>query len=139
MGLPPRRLLGWEPRTWSTTLPDGRVETVREPEWDWADRIIVTEWLTLSERLCPKCGRPVALHLAEAKEQADAGAVDPVEAAAMNNYGSAFLTCPATVALDHAQVAQDDADKDARKKGLDPERARHWMTTRFDEPLPRFD
>ena len=100
------------------------------------DRHIITEWERLHERLCPQCQRPLALHRAEVSERGDA--LDPNQAAS-ENYGVAFLTCPATLAEDRAQAAQAKADKPAHDAGLHPERARTWMTIRSDEQVPTFD
>ena len=135
MGIPPRRLLGWEPASRSWT-EDGITHTRSEPEWDEIDQTIVTEWLRLNERLCPQCRRPLSLHKAEVAECADAP--DPTVAAS-TNYGAAFLTCPATIALDQAQANVEKADEPQRRQGLHPERARNWLTWRSDEGQPTFD
>ena len=134
MGIPPRRLLGWEPasRSW---IEDGITHTRSEPEWDEIDQTIVTEWQRLNERLCPQCRRPLSLHKAEVAECSEAA--DPNEAASAN-YGVAYLTCPATLALDRAQAAMEQADAAARAQHLHPDRARTWMTWRTDEGPPVF-
>lgn len=135
MGIPPRRLLGWEPASRSWTV-NGVTHTVTEPEWDWVDQAIVCEWLRLNERLCPQCHRPLSLHKAEVADHADTA--DPNEAAA-GNYGTGFLTCPATIALDRAQAQVEKSDEPLRKQGLHPDRARNWLTWRHDEGRPIFD
>ena len=135
MGIPPRRLTGWEPATTSWTL-NGATHTTREPEWDWIDRGIIAAWQRLNERLCPQCKRPLSLHKQESAHHA--AAHDPDEAAS-RAYGVAYLTCPATLAIDRAQAQQDKADEPKRRAGLSPDRARTWMSFRADEGLPDFD
>lgn len=122
----------------SRPQPDGSTITEREPEWDVWDRTIVREWLRLKERTCPQCGRPLTLHKQETDEARESGATDP-NAAAAGHYGVAALVCPATIALDRAQAKQHDKDKAEIEKGLSPDRARHWLTIREDEPQPTFD
>lgn len=136
MGIPPRRLLGWEPasRTWKAR---GVRHTVSEPEWDWIDRAIIREWQRLADRLCPQCGRPLALHRAEVEAAREAGAHDP-DTEASHGYGVAFMTCPATLALDRAQAAAESADEPLRQRGLHPDRARRWLTYTAAEGIPDF-
>lgn len=108
----PRRYAGWEPSTTTSSLPDGRTRTVREPEWDWIDRAIVNAWLSLQRDLCALCGRPLAVH-----EDDDEG-----------DYDTGYFTCTATLALDKAQARRHEEDAPERKRGHNPERARQWVT-----------
>lgn len=113
----------------------GRTVSRPEPEWDWKDRLILTEWERLHERLCPQCQRPLAVHAAETAECADDP--DPNSAAAAR-YQAAYLTCPATLALDRAQQRVHEADKPALDRGFQPDRARSWFSVRDDEQMPSF-
>ena len=61
--------------------------------------------------------------------------------AAAAHYAAAFLTCPATLALDAQQVLKrnEATEEAARKAGYDPERSRSWITIREGEEPPTFD
>lgn len=84
----------------------------------------------------------MALHKAETDELLEQGIpAEQVNQAAANLYAPAFLTCPATLAVDAAQTEhrKGHADEQARKAGLEPERARSWITIREGEQPPTFD
>ena len=67
----------------------------------------------------------------------EAGAHDP-DTEASHGYGVAFMTCPATLALDRAQAAAESADEPLRQRGLHPDRARRWLTYTAAEGIPDF-
>lgn len=94
-----------------------------EPEWDWVDVAIMTEWLALTDDTCEHCGRPLAGH----------EDMDPAD------FNTGWRTCPAMVALDEAQAMKaDEADeKAARDKGRNPDRARSWLTWTDAEGPPQ--
>lgn len=75
---------------------------------------ILTAWMNLQDSLCPKCGRPKALH--DTQQPAD--------------FNVSFIVCPAMTELDAAQLEQHQSyeDKTLREAGLDPERGRSWFT-----------
>lgn len=123
MGIPPRRLLGWEPTTITWTDADGLTRSRPEPLWDWVDVAILTAWRQLQETLCPKCGRPVALH----------------EGQTRHDYAVGYNLCPAVEALEAEQAAQHKADEPLRKQGLNPDRARMWHAFLPGEPNPIWD
>lgn len=82
-------------------------------------------WLALNESLCPRCGRPIQVH--------DHDDVD--------DYRAATVTCTAIQALDLIQAQwrngpDGKVDEAARKKGLDPDRARWWITYTAAEGRP---
>lgn len=61
MGISPRRLDGWEPRSRTVYRydNDGRLAqsiTTREPEWSTHDRELILALLELRGELCPSCG-----------------------------------------------------------------------------------
>ena len=110
--------LGIPPREWAGEPP-------ADPRWDWADKAIVTAWLALNDRLCPRCGRPLEVHKTDS----------------VDDYHAATITCTAIDALDMIQAewrkgSGGKADKAARKQGLDPDRARWWITYTDAEGLP---
>ena len=132
LGIPPRRLLGWEPTTTSWTDDDGVTESRPDPEWDWVDVAILAAWEALNERLCDKCGRPLQLH----------GVQYPAD------FTADYRECPAVIALDAVQAergALDDREVEAARKRGDevaarrrPERARTWLTWTADEGEPDY-
>ena len=84
----------------------------------------MTAWMGLQPHLCTHCGRPLEMH-----EDADPA-----------TFHTGYRTCPAMLALDAAQVARFKSPEDerARKDGLNPERARYWLTWTDAEGPPRY-
>lgn len=119
-----RRLFGWTPRTRSWTDAEGVTWSQPEPELDWADSVLLLAWMALRDDLCGLCGRPLALH-----EESDPA-----------TFHTGYRTCPAIQALDVAQTARRASreDEQARSDGLDPERARTWLTWTDEEGPPRY-
>ena len=63
LGIPLRRLHGWEPATTTTYVYDseGRVSETRanrEPEWDQWDHYLMVALNDWRHSLCPNCGEP---------------------------------------------------------------------------------
>jgi hypothetical protein len=89
--------------------------TRHDPDWleiDYALIVLLDEY---EQSLCV-CGEPVASHKGKTAE----------------DYGGAFLTCPAIEALDaeQAKLAKREGQKDAKP---DPSRARAWFTRTLDQ------
>lgn len=97
--------------------------TVREPEWDWIDRAIITAWSRLNRQLCTLCGRPWAIHKDDS----------------LDDYFTGHMVCTATAALDAKQAEVAKGDESERKEGRSPERARQWFVWTQAEGMPTFD
>ena len=116
-------MCGWEPASFTRTLPDGRTMTTREPEWDWIDRAILASWHKLDHQpKCRQCGRPMAVHEHDSED----------------DYNVGYLTCTATAKLDRVQAEQAKRDEAERDAGRNPDRARQWVTWTDDEGAPTF-
>ena len=110
MGIAPTVMWGRQRRSMRI---DGT--TIHDPDWlqvDYALVVLLDEW---EQGLCV-CGEPVASHKGKTA----------------NDYGGAFLTCPAMEALDLQQTNQALADglKEAKP---DPSRARAWFARTLDQ------
>lgn len=104
MGVPPSVLWGRQRRSLQV---DGT--TIHDPDWlqvDYALLVLLDEY---EAGLCI-CGEPVESHKGKTA----------------NDYGGAYLTCPAMEALDLEQSnrARSDGNKEAKP---DPSRARAWF------------
>lgn len=60
LGIPHRRLLGWEPTTYTVTRDNGVTVTKREPEWDAWEAALMAALHEVEQDTCPGCGQPLS-------------------------------------------------------------------------------
>lgn len=70
MGISPKRLLGWEPRTFYHYDDDGRlVSSTVEPEWDEEQRGWLFALDDYEADLCDGCGQPLSQTMAPGADE----------------------------------------------------------------------
>lgn len=123
LGIPYRRLLGWEPRTYSRTHPDGLTVTTRDPEWSPDDLALLDTLAEWEADRCPcGCGQALSECLIDAT-------VPPED---RPRWGAGFVECGAGLHLAQAQAKQAEADEKAAKHTKRPVVTTHriWQVGR---------
>lgn len=123
LGVPYRRLCGWEPRTYSRTHPDGLTVTSRDPDWSPEDLALLDALAAWEADRCPcGCGQAMSECLIDTD-------VPPED---RPQWGAGFLECGAGLYLAQAQAARATADEAEEKRTGKPVITSHriWQVGR---------